>query len=299
MRLDLADLDAFAAVAATRSFRRAAAARGVSASTLSQAVRDLEARLGVRLLHRTTRSVAPTEAGARLLERLAPALSDIAEAVDRVAETDAAPAGTLRINAPPPAVELVLAPLLPGFLAAHPQVRIDLVTDSALVDIVEGGFDAGVRWGEHLAQDMVAVPFGGEQRFVVVATPELVARTGAPVVPADLLARPCLRQRFPDGRLFPWEFEKDGRTVRIDAEGPLVSTNGALLHQATLAGLGYWATFSEYSAADVAAGRLIPVLEDWLPPFPGPYLYYPSRQMRPALRALVDFIRARRAPTRG
>lgn len=295
MRLDLTDLDAFAAVAAHRSFRGAAAARGVSASTLSQAVRDLEERLGVRLLNRTTRSVAPTEAGARLLERITPALADIAEAVDRAAETAASPAGTLRINAPPPAIELVLAPLLPAFLAAHPQVRLEIVADSALVDIVDGGFDAGVRWGEHLAQDVVAVPFGGEQRYAVAAAPELIARVGAPQTPADLLSRPCIRQRYPDGRLLPWEFERDGRIVRIDPEGPLVSTDLALQRAAALAGLGFWTSFSDYSDGEVAEGRLVRVLEDWLPPFPGPYLYYPrARRLRPALRALVDFIRARR-----
>jgi DNA-binding transcriptional LysR family regulator len=294
--IDLDDLSAFAVVARHRNFRAAARERGVSPSTLSQQVRDLEERLGTRLLHRTTRSVAPTETGSRLLDRLGPALSDIAAAVDQVHAAGGEPAGTLRINAPAPALELVIAPLVAPFLAAHPHVRLDLVGQTELVDIVEAGFDAGIRWGEHLAQDMVAVPFGGEQRFIVAAAPSLLARTGTPKEPADLLSLPCIRQLFPGGVRPLWEFEKDGKTVRIDPDGPLVSNNLALQTRAALDGVGFQATFEEYLSDHIAAGRLVSVLDDWCPKFPGPFLYYPSRRNLPTpLRAFVDFVKAARS----
>lgn len=290
---DLGDLDAFAAVARARSFRRAAAARGVSPSSLSQTVRDLEARLGVRLLNRTTRSVAPTEAGARLLERLTPALSDIAAAVDEVHAQPDTPAGTVRINAPDPAVELVLAPMVGAFLKTYPQVRLEIVAESAMIDIVAEGYDAGVRWDESLAKDMNAVPLGPMQRYAVVASPELIARVGAPAEPRDLLERPCIRTRFRSGVMQPWEFERDGRVTRVDPIGPLVSTNISLMLQAALDGVGFWATFEDYGRDHVATGRLVTVLDDWLPAFPGPYLYYPGRRQTPAaLKAFAEFARA-------
>jgi DNA-binding transcriptional LysR family regulator len=292
--LDLNDLDAFAAVARHRSFRGAAAERGVSASTLSQAVRDLEAGLGVRLLNRSTRSVAPTDAGRALLGRLAPALADIPAAVDGVGARPGEAAGTLRLNAPEPAVELVLAPLVRPFLAAHPQVRLEVVAETALVDIVKDGFDAGVRWGESLARDMIAVPLGGPQRFVVVAAPTFLAERGAPATPSDLLERPCIRQRFPSGVVPLWKFERDGILLRLDPAGPLVSTSLALQRRAALDGVGFWATFEGYVADDLNAGCLVRVLDDWCPPFPGPFLYYPSRrQLPPPLRAFMDFVRSR------
>lgn len=289
---DLSDLDAFAAVARRRSFRRAAAERGVSASSLSQAVRDLEARLGVRLLNRTTRSVAPTEAGERLLARLTPALADIAAAVDQVHAQPGTAAGSLKINAPEPAVELVLAPMVAPFLAAHPLVRLEIQSESALVDIVAGGYDAGVRWDESLPQDMVAVSLSGPQRYAVVASPGLIEAVGRPLVPQDLLARPCLRTRFSSGVQYVWEFERDGRGVKIDPPSVLTSNSVSLMMRAALDGVGFYSTFEGYVAADVAAGRLVSVLEDWLPPFPGPNLYYPSRRQTPsALRAFIDFAR--------
>lgn len=290
---DLSDLDAFAAVAGARSFRRAAALRGVSASALSQSVRKLEERLGVRLLNRTTRSVAPTEAGRRLLDQLAPALADIATAIDQLHADSDTPAGTLRINAPEPAVDLVLGPMVAPFLRAFPQVRLEIIADSRFVDIVAEGFDAGVRWGEHLAQDMVAVPLGPPHRFVVVGTPALLERVGRPEHPQDLLALPCLRFRFSSGVLGPWEFERDGKTLRLDPSGPLVTSSLPLIRRAALEGLGFWASFDGWVAEDVAAGRLVAVLDDWLPPFPGPFLYYPDRRnVTPALRAFIDFARA-------
>lgn len=294
--LALTDLDAFAAVARHRSFRKAAAERGVSASTLSQALRDLEAQLGVRLLNRTTRSVGLTEAGARLLDRLTPALSDIAAAVDQAAAQDGAPAGTVRINAPEPAVDLVLGPMVGPFLAAYPRVRLEIVGESNLIDIVQGGYDAGVRWGESLARDMIAVPLGGDQRYVAVASPDLIARVDAPQSPRDLLTRPCVRQRYLSGVVPHWEFERRGEVVRVDPEGQLVSTSISLQRQACLAGVGFWCIFEDYVAADIAAGRLVTVLDDWCESFPGPNLYYPSRRHMPAaLRAFIDFAKTWKA----
>jgi DNA-binding transcriptional LysR family regulator len=291
--LNLDDLHLFADVARYRSFRGAAAARGVSASTLSQGVRDLEARLGVRLLHRTTRSVAPTEAGARLLERLGPALRDIHAAVDQLQEDVSVAAGTLRINAPLPAIELVLVPMVGAFLQKHPRVRLEVVAETSLIDIVAEGFDAGIRWGEHLAQDVIAVPLGPAQRYVVVAAPALLAEHGSPSHPRDLLGMPCIRQRFTSGVVPAWEFEREGEALKIDPPARLVSTNIPLQRQAAIDGVGFWATFDDYVAADVAAGTLSTVLDEWCPSFPGPYLYYPgNRHVPPALRAFIDFARA-------
>jgi DNA-binding transcriptional LysR family regulator len=291
----LRDLDTLAAVARHRSFRGAARELGVSASTLSQQVRDLEDGLGTRLLHRTTRSVAPTEAGQRLLDRVAPALATIELAVDHVHESAAEPAGTIRINAPLPAVELVLAPLLGPFLATHPRVRVELTTDAALVDIVAAGYDAGVRWDEDLAQDVTAVPLGGPQSYAVVAAPDLLARAGPPAHPEDLLGQPCLRQIVAGGVALPWEFERDGRVLRLRPDGPLASTSIRLQHRAALDGVGFWAIFEQYVREDIAAGRLVRVLEAWCPPFSGPFLYYPRHRYVPApLAALVRFLRQRR-----
>lgn len=291
-KVELGDLESFATVARHRSFRGAAREAGVSASTLSQAIRDLEDRLGTRLLNRTTRSVAPTELGARLLERLAPALGEIAEAVDQARAVPGAPAGTVRINAPQPAIELVLAPLVARFLAEHPLVRLEVVAEPSLVDIVATGFDAGIRWGEDLPQDMVAVPIGPRQRYVLVATPERIAASGRPAHPGDLLALPCIRLLFPGGVQPAWEFERAGEVLRLRPEGVLVTTNIALQLQAARDGVGFLAIFEDYVRADIEAGRLIPVLEDWLPDFPGPYLYYPRQRQVPApLRALVGFLR--------
>ncbi|MFN3523260.1 MAG: LysR substrate-binding domain-containing protein [Phenylobacterium sp.] len=290
LNLDL--LDAFAAVARRRSFRAAAAERGVSPSTLSQSVRDLEARMGVRLLNRTTRSVAPTEAGMRLLERLSPAFAEIASAVDQAQAAQGEPAGLLRINAPEPAVELVLAPLIARFLQHYPKVRLDVVGQTALVDIVAEGFDAGVRWDESLARDMVAVPLSGPQRYVLAASPAAIARWGAPAHPRDLLSRPCIRVKFPSGFMPPLEFERGPEVIRLEPEGPLMSSSPRLMIEAALAGAGFVCTFEGYLEAHLASGRLVRLLDEWLPPFPGPRLYYPSRrQTPPALRAFIDFVK--------
>ncbi|HEV7386087.1 MAG TPA: LysR family transcriptional regulator [Phenylobacterium sp.] len=294
-RIDLSALDSFAAIARHGNFRRAAVERGVSPSTLSQNLRDLESRLGVRLLNRTTRSVALTEAGAALLKSLQPALGQIAAAVDEARSAQAAPSGPLRINAPEPAVELVIAPMAAEFLAAYPAVRLEVVAETALVDIVAKGFDAGVRWEESLAQDMIAVPLGPPQRFVVVGTPELIARYGAPAHPSELLERPCLRVRFPSGAEPDWHFERGGETLKVTVQGPLTSTSPALLLRAALDGAGFYATFDGVAAPYLASGQLVSVLDDWAESFPGPLLYYPSRRQPPsALRAFVDFVQDRR-----
>jgi DNA-binding transcriptional LysR family regulator len=294
-RVQLDDLEAFAAVARRRSFRGVAAERGVSASGLSQRVRALEETLGVRLLNRSTRSVAPTEAGRTLLERLAPALDEIRQAVETASATDDQPSGVLRINAPEPAVHLYLAPLVPRFLARRPGVRLEIVAESGLIDIVERGFDAGVRFGETLAQDMIAVPLGPPTRYVVVASPALITARGRPETPEDLLALPCIRTRFPSGVLPAWEFEKDGRTVKLDPEGPLTTNSWPLQLQAALEGVGFLSTFEGHAREAVEQGRLVRVLDDWCPQFPGPFLYYPGRRSPPApLRAFLDFAAAER-----
>jgi DNA-binding transcriptional LysR family regulator len=294
-RIDLSALDSFAVIARHGNFRRAAVERGVSPSTLSQTLRELETALGVRLLNRTTRSVALTEAGATLLKSLEPALGQIASAVDEARSAQVAPSGALRINAPEPAIELVLAPMVADFLAAYPAVRMEVVSETALVDIVAKGFDAGVRWEESLAQDVVAVPLGGPQRFVIVASPETVARYGAPSHPRDLLDRPCLRVRFPSGAEPSWHFERDGEALSIAVQGPVISTSPALLMRAVLDGAGFYATFDAAAEPHLASGRLVSVLDDWMETFPGPFLYYTSRRNPPsALRAFVDFVQARR-----
>lgn len=289
--LDLRDLDAFVAIARTRNFRRAAREQGVSVSSFSQRLRDMEGRLGVRLLNRTTRSVALTEAGELLLSRAAPAISDVNAALEEVRTLRGKPSGRLRINAPPPAVDLVLAPMVTPFLCAYPQVDLEIVAESTFVDIVDAGFDAGVRYGEHLAQDMIAVSLGGPQRYAIVASPDYVARRGRPRHPQDLLDHTCIRIRFGRGPVQDWEFEKAGRVVKVTPRGPLVATYYGLAIRAVRDGLGFWSTFEGNVREEIKAGTLLSVLDDWCAPFPGPFLYYPSqRQPPPALAAFVAFV---------
>ncbi|MDZ4375769.1 MAG: LysR family transcriptional regulator [Phenylobacterium sp.] len=294
-RSDLYALDSFAVVARRRSFRSAAVERGVSASTLSQTIRDLETRMGVRLLNRTTRSVALTDAGAALLDRLQPALLEIGEAVAEARSAQAEPQGPLRINAPEPAVELVLAPMVADFLATFPKVRLEITAEARFVDIVAGGYDAGVRWGESLAQDMVAVSLGPPQRFVVAAAPALIAQVGAPQHPRELLGLPCLRVRFASGAEPAWEFEKDGEALQITPPARLICSNIHMMLRGAIDGAGFVPTFDGYAQPHLESGALVEVLADWSETFPGPYLYYPSRRTMPSpLRAFVDFVRARR-----
>jgi DNA-binding transcriptional LysR family regulator len=289
--VDLRDLDAFAAVARARSFRRAAREQRVSVSSLSQRLRVLEEHLGVRLLNRTTRSVGLTEAGEMLLARVAPAIGDVREALDRVRGLRDVPSGRLRINAPPPAIDLVMAPMIAPFLTSYPNIDMEIVADSAFVDIVGSGFDAGVRYGEHLAQDMIAVSLGPPQRYAVVASPAYVATHGRPKHPKDLLGHQCIRTRFGSGAMLDWEFEKAGRVVKVAPPAKLVATYPGLAMQAARDGVGFWATIDDYVRDDVKSGVLVSVLDDWCAPFPGPFLYYPSRrQSPPALAAFVAFV---------
>jgi DNA-binding transcriptional LysR family regulator len=289
----LTDLQAFAAVARLRSFRQAASELGVSPSALSHALRGLETRLGVRLLNRTTRSVAPTEAGERLLSRLSPALQDIHGALDEINAFRDSPLGTLRINAPHAACELVLAPLVARFIDTHPGMRVELVADNAFVDIVATGFDAGARFGESLQQDMVALPLGPAQRFVVVASPDYLAAHGTPRCPRELQQHRCIRIRFTNGGFYRWKFARGNEQLEIEVDGPLAVAEMSLMIDAAERGLGLAYVFAQYAAAPVAAGRLVTVLDDWCPEIPGFYLYYPSRKLMPAgLKAFVELLRS-------
>jgi DNA-binding transcriptional LysR family regulator len=288
---DYRDIAAFVAVARTKNFRRAAREQLVSTSSLSQRLRELEERLGVRLLNRTTRSVGLTEAGEMLLARVAPAMAEVTQALEQVRGLREVPSGRLRINAPPPAVDLVLAPMVGPFLEAHPKIELELVADSGFVDIVSSGFDAGVRYGEHLAQDMIAVSLGPPQRYVVVASPQYLAQHGRPSQPKDVLDHSAIRTRFSNGTMHDWEFEKAGRIVKVSPPAKLIAGYLGLAMQAALDGVGLWATFEGHVREAVKAGKLVSLLDDWCPPFPGPFLYYPSRrQPPPALAAFVAFV---------
>jgi DNA-binding transcriptional LysR family regulator len=288
--IDLRDLEAFLAVARTRNFRRAALEQQVSASSLSQRLRDMEERLGVRLMNRTTRSVALTEAGELLLARIGPAMDHVTDALAEVRGLRGVPSGRLRINAPPPAIDLVLAPMLGPFLQACPQVELEIVGQSGFIDIVDAGYDAGVRYGEHLEQDMVAVSLGPPQRYALVASPDYLAKHGRPKHPRDLLDHPCIRIRFSSGAMLDWEFEKAGRAVKLSPPAKLVVNHPGPAMRAARDGVGFWLTFSDYVNEELASRALVSVLDDWCAPFPGPFLYYPSRrQPPPALAAFVAF----------
>ena len=298
MKPSLADLQAFVAVARAGGFRDGARISGLSASGLSEAVRRLEAQLSVRLLNRTTRSVVATEAGERLLQRLAPALSEVEAAIDVVHGLRGLPAGTLKLNVPVSAARLVLPAILPGFLAAYPDIRLEIVVEESFVDVLAAGCDAGIRYGERLEQDMVAVPIGPrQQRFALGAAPSYLDRRGRPSHPRDLLGHSCLRGRFPSGAMMAWEFERDGETVKVDVTGPLlVDISGAtdLLVDVAIAGTGIVPLFEDWLRPHFDSGALERVLEPWWPGFDGPYLYYPGRRLVPApLRAFVDFVKAK------
>jgi DNA-binding transcriptional LysR family regulator len=289
--LDFRDLDAFVAIARAKNFRRAALDRHVSVSSLSQRLRGLEERLGVRLLNRTTRSVALTEAGELLLSRIGPAMHEVNGALDEVRGLRGVPSGRLRINAPPPAIDLVLAPMVAPFLAAYPQIDLEIIGDSSFVDIVAQGYDAGVRYGEHLAQDMIAVALGPPQRYAVVASADYVARHGRPKHPKDMLDHKCIRVRFGRGTMLDWEFEKAGRLLKVSPAAKLIVNYPGAAYRAARDGFGFWLTFEGYVREDIKAGALVSVLDDWCAPFPGPFLYYPSiRQTPPALAAFIAFV---------
>jgi len=296
MAADLSDLAAFVAVARAGGFRDAARATGTSASSLSETVRRLETKLGVRLLNRTTRSVAPTEAGARLLERLGPALVEIEAALDVVNGFRDRPAGTLRLNVPVSAARLVLPTIVPPFLAAYPDILLEVIADENFVDMLAAGCDAGIRYDERLEQDMVAIPIGPrKQRFATAASPAYLDRRGRPNHPRDLLNHSCLLGRFPSGAMTAWEFERDGEVVKLDPTGPLIVRVGAatdLAVDAAIAGTGIIRLFEDWLRPFLDSGALEPVLEPWWETFSGPFLYYPGRRHLPSpLRAFVDFIK--------
>ena len=300
MATDLGDLAAFMAVARAGGFREGARASGGSASSLSEAVRRLETGLGVRLLNRTTRSVAPTEAGARLLERLGPALGEVEAALDIVNLFRDRPAGTLRLNVPVSAARLVLPGIVPPFLAAYPDILLDVVAEDGFVDVLAAGCDAGIRYDERLEQDMIAVPIGPcRQRFATAASAAYLDRRGRPDHPRALLDHACLRGRFASGAMTAWEFERDGDIVRVEPRGPLIVRVGAatdLAVDAAVAGTGIIHLFEDWLRPYLDSGALEPVLEPWWQRFSGPFLYYPGRRQLPApLRAFVDFIAARRS----
>jgi DNA-binding transcriptional LysR family regulator len=295
--MDLGDLEAFLAVARAKGFRDAARITGASASRLSDAVRRLETRLGVRLLNRTTRSVAPTEAGARLLERLGPALGEVEAALDVINLFRDRPAGTLKLNVPVIAARLVLPAILPGFLAAYPEIQLEIIAEDNFVDLLASGCDAGIRYDERLEQDMIAIPIGPRvQGFAVGASLDYLARRGTPAHPRDLLDHACLRGRFANRGLEAWEFTRAGETVRVDTDGPLVvsqSTAFDLLIATAAAGGGIVTSFEDLLRPHFDSGALTPVLEDWWERFSGPFLYYPGRRLVPApLRAFIDYVKA-------
>ena len=296
MKVDLDDLNAFVAVARAKGFRDGARASGSSASGLSEAVRRLELRLGVRLLNRTTRSVVPTEAGERLLERLGPALTEMEQALDALNGFRDRPAGALRLNVPVSAARLVLSSIVPPFLAAYPDIRLEVITEESFVDVLQAGCDAGIRYDDRLEQDMIAVPIGPRvQRFATAAAPAYLERRGRPEHPRELLGHACLRGRFPTGAMTPWEFERHGAVVRVDPTGPLIVQAGGaadLAVDAAIAGTGIVYLFEDWLRPHLDRGALEPILEPWWQRFSGPFLYYPGRRLVPApLRALIDFIR--------
>ncbi|MHC2016948.1 LysR family transcriptional regulator [Methylobacterium sp. CM6247] len=291
-RGDLDDLAAFAAVARVCSFTRAAAELGLSPSALSHAIRGLETRLGVRLLARTTRSVAPTPAGDRLLRTINPALEEIARGLAALADWRSEPSGTIRLTTFSYAARTILEPSLPQFLLDHPAISVEVLVDDRLADLVAAGFDAGIRFCEAVEGDMVAVRVGPDLRTVVVGTPDYFARHPRPETPADLEHHNCVSYRLiGGGGLLPWEFALDRRDIRVRAGGQFIVNDGALAASAIRAGAGLGYMLETDVVEDVAAGRLIQVLDDWCPPFPGCHLYFPNRQISPALRALVDTLR--------
>ena len=288
----LIELEAVVAVARRRSFRAAAAEVGLSTTALSQLIAGLEARLGVRLFNRTTRSVAPTEAGEAFVARITPALVSIDEAVEAVNSHRATPAGTLRLNTSAGAARQILTPVILQYLRRYPQMSVDIVTEGKLVDIVTDGFDAGFRIAEAVPADMISVPLGPDQRMVVVGSPGYLAARDPPRAPQDLKAHECVRARMASGNVYRWEFEREGESVAVEVFGRLTLDEMSLIREAALAGVGL-AYLSQWSVAeDLTAGRLVQLLDDWTPAFPGLCLYYPGRRHVPAgLRALIDLIR--------
>jgi DNA-binding transcriptional LysR family regulator len=293
---DTQDLIAFLAVVQAGGFREAARTGSGSASQLSDAVKRLETRLGVRLLHRTTRSVSATEAGQRLAERLTPALAEVQASLDVVNQYRDHPAGTLRLNVPANVARTVLPPIITPFLKRYPEIRLEVTVEDSFVDLLAAGCDAGIRYDERLAQDMIAVPIGPRtQRLVCAASPEYLQAHGHPEHPRDLLQHPCIRGQFSGGAIPPWEFERDNEIIRVDPQARLQVRQGAALDlavQAAIDGLGIIHLFEDWLRPHFDSGALMPVLKPWWQSFSGPFLYYSGRRQLPSpLRAFVDFVR--------
>lgn len=291
-RPSLNDLAAFAAVAEQRSFRKAADLMGVSRSALSHAIIALEAKLGTRLFNRTTRSVALTPSGAQLLARLSPVLRDLDLALDTLADARGTPQGTLRINANRSGALLLMGHVIPQFLARYPAVEVDLVSEGRLIDIVLDGFDAGVRLLEAVPQDMIAIPFGGDVRFLAVASPAYLASRGVPTTPDELRHHGCIRQRLPSGKRYRWEFARHGKEMTVDVPGRLTLDDNDLIVAAAADGLGIAYVPDRFARPLLAAGRLVTVLEEWCPAIPGLAFYYPANRHVPSpLRAFIDLLK--------
>lgn len=295
-RPSLTELTAFIEVVRHASFRAAADELGISPSTLSHMMRALEERLGVRLFNRTTRSVAPTEAGMRLFQSLTPVLSDLDVALNDVNRFRERPSGTLRINASEAAADVLVNRIVPVFIERFPEMHVDIVTEGRLIDIVAEGFDAGVRLAESVPQDMVAIPLGGAVAFFAVASPAYLEAHGTPRTPDDLAKHRCIRFRLPGGKLYRWEFERHGQQLRVEVNGPLTLDHIRLMVDAAVNGLGIAYVTSSAAQSAIDRGLLVPVLRDWVPTFEGHCLYYPSHRLLPAgLRAFVDVVKALKA----
>jgi DNA-binding transcriptional LysR family regulator len=294
-RENASDLLAFLAVARERSFTRAAAKLGISQSALSQIIRGLEQRLGVQLLSRTTRSVAPTQAGERLFQNIGPRFDEMDGELAALSELREKPAGTVRVTAIEYAADTILLPALEKLLPKYPDIKVEVITDYGLTNIVAERYDAGIRLGEQVAKDMIAVRVGPDFRMVVVGAPSYFANRKKPRTPQDLTSHNCINLRLPTyGGLYPWEFEKNGRELHVRVEGQLVFNGVASMLSAALNGLGLAYLPEGLVQTQVAKGRLVAVLSDWCAPFSGYHLYYPSRQRSPALSLLVDALRYRR-----
>ena len=290
---ELSELAVFAAVARHRSFRQAAIERGTSASAISHSIRNLETRVGVRLFHRTTRSVSMTDAGEMLFARLEPALTDMRAAVDALNSFRATPFGTIRLNVPNSLALYILRDVMPALLASNPGLKLEVVATDSLVDIVEGGFDAGIRPGERLSQDMIAVRIKPSFRFTVVGAPSYFERKPAPRTPHDLKEHDCIRYAFPSGTMFGWEFAKAGEAIQVDVDGPLTLDSQELMVDAAAQGIGLAYVWDDRAAPYIADGRLRYCLEDWCTTEENLFLYFPSRKHQSAgLRALIEAIRA-------
>lgn len=297
-RLD--SFDVFVAIVRCGGFRAAALERGVSSSALSQTINALEEALGIRLLNRTTRSVSPTEAGQRLLDRLAPALRDIQLAIAEVDELRDSPSGTLRINAPAPAVDHFLCPLVFDFMDRFREVKIEIISDAAVIDIVAQGFDAGVRFGRQLAQDMIAVPLGPSLRYAIVASPDYVERRGTPLTPHDLVGHECIKRRFPGGTLVTWRFVCGDEELEVTPAGRLTVSSAQNELQAALAGKGIAHVFDDYAKSHIRDGQLVELLPDWSATLPHWFLYYPNRRHpSAAMRAFLDHMKSYAWDARG